>query len=442
MLETASNAQVLRAGCWREDDGYVISLFTADDAADIPSAFEDVYGRDYLNPLVYDAAAFATLAGSGDQISLIARDSAGAFAGHVALAFSAPNRGVVELCQGIVAPAHRRSGIFARMIDRALEFARTALGAQAVMGISLTNHTISQKVVAKRGFREVGLELDYVPQRMLVHEGVDGPAATLVQYLDFGLALTAPCYLPPSYAAWFSDLLDGAAVSGQRQISAASELDRRASLCEAMDMPRFDMTRLVMRRGGFDFWNLVAAHETEAEAAGRRSLQILINLGSAEGAAAVELLRGWGYACSGLLPCYLEDGQHVAIMYRGFVAPHFSGIRLHDQAPKDMLATVIEDWQRAERLGAELRHLDLAGTRGAAPAGESGPSRLDAVDSMETVRQLLGISGRVRLETGGMVPLGAKAADSKALRPQNKSAGENGCGPAPPGARKEGAAPN
>ena len=37
--------------------------------------------------------------------------------------------------------------------------------------------------------------------------------------------------------------------------------------------------------------------------------QVLINLGNAEGAAAAELLRGWGYACSGLLPGYLEGGK-------------------------------------------------------------------------------------------------------------------------------------
>src|SRR3546814_6277253 len=70
------------------------------------------------------------------------RDATGDIAGHIALAFSAPNRGLVELCQGIVTPDHRKSGIFVRMIDRALEFARDTLGSHAVYGISLTNHTV------------------------------------------------------------------------------------------------------------------------------------------------------------------------------------------------------------------------------------------------------------------------------------------------------------
>src|SRR3546814_5629527 len=44
-----------------ESDGYVISGFTAADAADIPRAFTAVYGHDYLSSVVYDPEAFAAL---------------------------------------------------------------------------------------------------------------------------------------------------------------------------------------------------------------------------------------------------------------------------------------------------------------------------------------------------------------------------------------------
>jgi RimJ/RimL family protein N-acetyltransferase len=391
-----------------ESEGYVIAGFTAADAPDIPRAFTAVYGRDYLSSVVYNPEAFATLIASGDQISFIARDAGGDVAGHIALAFSAPNRGLVELCQGIVTPDHRKSGIFVRMIDRALDFARDTLGSHAVYGISLTNHIVSQKVVARRGFRDVGMEIDYVPQRMLAQDGAGGPAATLVQYLDYGRHDYAACHLPPSYAVWFTRLLDGAAIGGQRQITLASGLDRRATVCELKDMPRFDMARLLVRRAGFDFWSLVGEQEAAAEAAGRRSFQVLINLGDAEGAAAVELLRGWGYACSGLIPGYLEGSQHAAIMYRNFQAPYFEGIKLHDDGAKRLLANINNDWQRAERLGSELRQVfdavDLDGAE-ATPA-QAAPALPDAgAPSLDTTRALLGIGGRVTLEGGGMPPV-------------------------------------
>ncbi len=404
MLESSFfEAKELLPASTREAGGYRISGFTYKDAADIPHAFKAVYGEDYLNPLVYDADGFASLVASGDQISFIARDADGDFAGHLALAFSAPNRRLVEVSQGIVVPAHRKSGIFARLMERAVAFARGELGAQAVFGTALTNHAVSQRVLAACEFRDVGLEVDYVPQRMLLRERATGPAATLVQYLDLGRHDHAPCHLPPSYAVWFARLLDGAAITGQRQMTLATQLDRRASISEAKDMPRFDMSRLLIRRAGFDFWSLVDAHETKAEAAGRRSFQVLVNLGNAEGAATVELLRGWGYACGGLLPSYLEGGQHVAIMYRSFESPYFEGVKLHDGEADHLLASVVSDWQRAERLGSELRHAFEDDLEEELP--QTAPLVPDHSPSLAATMQVLGTGGRVRLDSGGMAPV-------------------------------------
>src|SRR3546814_11810873 len=124
-----------------ESDGYVISGFTAADAADIPRAFTAVYGHDYLSSVVYDPEAFAALVAGGAQISFIARDATGDIAGHIALAFPAPNRGLVELCQGIVTPDHRKSGIFVRMLDRPLDSAPDPPGPHAPSSLSLPNHT-------------------------------------------------------------------------------------------------------------------------------------------------------------------------------------------------------------------------------------------------------------------------------------------------------------
>ena len=334
-----------------EEGGYEISGFQLSDAGDIPGAFETVYGRDYLNPMVYDAAGFAAVVASGTQISFVARDAEGDFAGHLALVFSAPNPRLVEVAQGIVLPAHRKSGIFGRLLSRAVAFARDELGCQAVYGTALTNHAVSQKVLALTGFRDAGLEVDYVPERMLRREGAEGPAATLVQYLDFGRGEQAFCHLPAAYAAWFAELLDGAGIAGDRGPTSSTRLDLRASLSEATDMPRFDMARLLVRRAGFDFWQLVGAFEASAEAAGRRTAQVLVDLGEAEGAAAVEHLRGWGYACGGLLPGFLEGGRHLAIMYRSFAEPYFAGVRLHAAPAERLLAAVVADWRRAQGLG-------------------------------------------------------------------------------------------
>src|SRR3546814_11037866 len=104
---------------------------------------------------------------------------------------------------------------------------------------------------------------------MLQREGPGRPAATLVQFLDYGQQGYKACHLPPSYAVWFTRLLDGAAIGGQRQITLATGLDRRATVGEMMDMPRFDMARLLVTRAGFDVGSLVGGQEAGAEAGGR-----------------------------------------------------------------------------------------------------------------------------------------------------------------------------
>src|SRR3546814_6416848 len=73
-----------------------------------------------------------------------------------------------------------------------------------------------------------------------------------------------------------------------------------------------------------------------------------------------------------------------------------------DVCSSDLLADISHDWQRAERLGYELRHLpaapDLAAEAGRAEAAPAAPS-------LDAARGLLGLGGRVTLEGGGMLPV-------------------------------------
>src|SRR3546814_11706572 len=79
-----------------ESDGYVISGFTAADAADIPRAFTAVYGHDYLSSVVYDPEAFAALVAGGAPISFLARAATCDITGPIALPFPAPPPGPVH----------------------------------------------------------------------------------------------------------------------------------------------------------------------------------------------------------------------------------------------------------------------------------------------------------------------------------------------------------
>ena len=317
----------------------------AAEAGELPDGFRAVYGEDYLSAKVYDAAALSAVVSGGDQVSYLARDPKGRLAGHIALARSAPNRRLWEMGQAIVLTDQRKSGIFRWLFEAALTHATRDRTCEGLFATSLTNHVVSQKVCSEAGMRDVGLEIDYVPQRMLVKEGARGAIATIVQYRPVQAAAPRPVFVPADYRDWIGDLLEAvgergavrAAAGNGRLAAGATELDTR-------DLPRFDMTRLTLARAGADFAACIRAAERTAAAAGRRTVQVLVPLDRPDGAAAFARLRGRGYGFSGLLPRFLPGGAHAAMLYRSFDAPNLCEIQVHSAMAQTLLADVRADW--------------------------------------------------------------------------------------------------
>jgi GNAT superfamily N-acetyltransferase len=335
---------------WFDVGGYTVRRMTAAEAGELPDGFRAVYGEDYLSARVYDAAALAELLSGGDQVSYLARDPKGRLAGHIALTRSAPNRGLWEMGQAIVLPDHRKSGIFRWLFQAALTHATRDPACVGLFATSLTNHVVSQKVCAEAGFKEVGLEIDYVPQRMLLKEGAQGAIATIVQYLPVQEVAARPTYLPESYQGWVGDLLAAVDERGPVHVVRGGRLAAGASQIEAQDLPRFDMTRLTLARAGGDFARRIAQAEHMAASTGRRTVQVLLPLDRPDGAAAFARLRDRGYGFSGLLPRFLPDGGHAGMVYRSFDAPNLGEIQAYSPMAQNLLAAVRADWAARPRL--------------------------------------------------------------------------------------------
>jgi RimJ/RimL family protein N-acetyltransferase len=315
------------------------------EASVIPEGFRRVYGEDYLSAAVYDEAAIARALEDGSQRSFLATAPDGSFAGHIALTRGAPNTRMFETAQGIVDPDHRRAGLLRHLFAMMVESARADPDCDALFGTALTNHTISQKVLGQYGFRDTGLEIDYVPQRMLVSEGVAGPIATLVQYLDFGKTEAAPAYLTPELARWAARLLPNGARAGAVVPVAHAPAPEEEGRLEVRDMPRFDMARLTVARAGADLPDIVSRVEAKAAADGRRTTQVVVALDRPGSAWAVEQLRAAGYAFSGLLPRFFPGNAHGGIFYRSFAVPNFKEIRTWSDTAAWLLEEVRADWQ-------------------------------------------------------------------------------------------------
>ena len=343
-MSTLSDTRCLE-DLWFDVGGYTVRRMTAGEAGELPDGFRAVYGEDYLSARVYDAQALAAVVASGEQVSYLARDPQGRVAGHIAPARSAPNLQLWEMGQAIVLPEHRKSGIFRWLFKAALTHATRDPGCVGLFATSLTNHVVSQKVCAEAGFKEVGLEIDYVPQRMLVKEDAQGAIATIVQYMPVQEVGPRPAYVPEAYRAWVGDLLAAVGERGPVHVAdAQTGLAAGGSAIDTLDLPRFDMTRLTLARAGGDFRHRIDQAERTAAAAGRRTMQVLLPLGRADGAAAFARLRARGYGFSGLLPRFLPDGGHAGMLYRSFDAPNLDEIKAYSPMAQDLLADVRADW--------------------------------------------------------------------------------------------------
>jgi GNAT superfamily N-acetyltransferase len=330
---------------WFDVGGYTVRRMTAGEACELPEGFRAVYGDAYLSARVYDADALAAVVAAGDQVSYLARDPHGRLAGHIALTRSAPNPALWEMGQAIVLPDHRKSGIFRWLFQAALTHATRDPACEGLFATSLTNHVVSQKVCAEAGFQDVGLEIDYVPQRMLVKEGACGAIATIVQYMSVRAAAARPAYVPAAYRPWAARLL---AAVGERGAVRVPDGDGgfadRPTVLDSLDLPRFDMTRLTLTQAGGDFAGRLQAAERTAAAAGRRTIQVLLPLDRPDGAAAFAQLRRRGYGFSGILPRFLEGGAHAGMLYRSLDTPNLPEIQVYSASAQDLLQQVRADW--------------------------------------------------------------------------------------------------
>jgi hypothetical protein len=329
---------------------YAIEDFRAEDAASIAAAFKTVYGEHYLSDAVYDPSYFVTANQSGSLRSFVARDTEGQVVGHLALLRSAPYSGLLEIAQGIVLPEHRRARLLTRMTDHLVTTAESIPNCCGVFGTALTNHIISQRALHRSDFRDIGFEIDYVPARMFDREqSSEGAVATLIQYRVIRSDPTLAAYLPAPYAGVLAGLFKRLGEERQYRTPRGRMPWVKLSRTSTIDLPRFDMTRLLVRKAAADLEDKVATLEQEARASGRRMLQVVLNLGEPACGPAVTLLRRQGFWLGGLLPRWLNhDGM---LLQKSLDVPNFPAIRVELPETQALLKAIIAD---AEAVGSKL----------------------------------------------------------------------------------------
>jgi serine/threonine-protein kinase RsbW len=143
---------------------YSYRLMEPADAIEIAKCVYKTYGYTYPGEHVYYPERVVTMNQSGELLSAVATTESGEVVGHCALS-GRPGDPVMEVCQAVVAPAHRRRGVMNELVGLLTAEARQR-GLAGLCVVAVTVHPFSQQAARRYDFRESALLLAYGPRNV------------------------------------------------------------------------------------------------------------------------------------------------------------------------------------------------------------------------------------------------------------------------------------
>jgi anti-sigma regulatory factor (Ser/Thr protein kinase)/predicted N-acetyltransferase YhbS len=134
------------------------------DAIEIAKCVYKTYGYTYPGEHIYFPERLVTMNQSGELLSAVATTESGEVVGHCALS-GQPGDPMMEVCQAVVAPAHRRRGVMKELVGLLTVEARKR-GLAGLFVVTVTVHPFSQQATLRYGFRESALLLAYGPRNV------------------------------------------------------------------------------------------------------------------------------------------------------------------------------------------------------------------------------------------------------------------------------------
>lgn len=189
-----------------EDNYYLLTPVTSEDAEDIAKLIYRSYGYTYSKEDLYYPRRIEMAIRHEYKFGTIVRTVSGGPAGYFAVVKSTDSR-IGEVGEAVVSPQHRNRGLMKRMLNKLIIMSRQR-GLIGLFGEALTVHAYSQKVNAKFGFKSTALILAKSPKRLfkgMETESVDIITA-IIDFLPLTRRWQAPEYLPESYRELLSDI--------------------------------------------------------------------------------------------------------------------------------------------------------------------------------------------------------------------------------------------
>ncbi len=326
---------------------FSIDVFDPHDAAGVAELFTGVYGDGYPVRLVYDPGALVSAFECSENIPVVARTPEGRIVGYAALFNSAPNKGVYEIGQALVAPEYRRTPIAGLMLRHMMKKASSFPMIEAVFGELVCNHTRMQRATSMYKTAETAIEVDLMPAEAYeTEQSARGRVSTVAVFKTI-VPKPHRVFIPAVYEPLLSFIYDG--FDDPREL-VPSTGEPPGGLATKISRQVFDfaqVARVTVVEAGEDFAGAFAREEQDILKQNAAVIQVWLNMSRPWIARAVEHLRLTGYFLGGALPRWL--GEDALLMQKVLQRPNWEGINLYTERAIRILGFIREDWESASR---------------------------------------------------------------------------------------------
>jgi hypothetical protein len=329
----------LRANPGTIEPGQSVTVgpFRPEDAEGVARLYFAIYGENFPLDYVYDPEQIVAANAGPDLYQFVARTLAGDVVGLTAIFRAAPNPGVMESGGLMILPAYRGGTLTMRMTKASLATLPEELGLNAIIGQSVCDHLITQKLACHFSYHPYSLELEVMPPRPEGSTDGVGGRISLLNELHVYRDVPHTVHLPVRFAGFLEGLYGKYGL--KRSFGAARPASGRTR-SEATTMDGASLARLLVHEPGADLGETIDAFE--AAHPGRHACHLQLPLAHPGLPAAAETARARGYFFAGLLP--LWTGTDVLLLQKLASDPDFSLPLLLTDEARELMECIRADW--------------------------------------------------------------------------------------------------
>ena len=296
---------------------YSIRRFRPEDAIGVAQCVYRSFGYTYGDADLYYPDRIVHLNETGQLVSLVALDEAGAVVGHLGL--ERPDLGATaESSDAAVAPAHRHRHLLERLRGLAEDEAR-GLGLEGLIGYPVTTHPFSQRMDETVGSRLCGVVLGQLPRSTSFTGITTEPSAQRVSTLLYFKYMSAPSptivHAPAHHRAMVERIYANLAVP--TEFRAPGTATGAGRLVVSLDR-QWGFGEVLVESVGADSATEIRRARTDlCTVAGTEIVYLYLPLAQAGTPELCACAEAEGFFFSGIGPRFAKDGDVLCLQYVG-----------------------------------------------------------------------------------------------------------------------------